>query len=220
MTKRGLKVTNYPVDDVNMIFLKKNPEGKELLTEYLSHKLLVFLSKKLQIDDSESDLYELGIEVIISTVFTSVCIMLIGGMLDHLAEAFLFLGCFITLRNYSGGYHAKTRTGCFATSIASYMAAEVIMSLVSRISGDGLSVVLGIGCLVVIAIFYFIAPLENPNKRLKPEWKKHNRRMTFIILSVWIGCGMLGMGVGAISIACQIWATLVVVSFLLWIARR
>lgn len=190
------------------------------MTEYLSHKLLVLLSEKLQIDDSESDLYELGIEVIISTAFTAVCILLIGGILDRLAEAFLFLACFITLRNYSGGYHAKTRIGCFATSIVSYMVSEGIRNQISRISGHELSAVLGIGGLAVAVILYFIAPLENPNKRLLLEWKEHNRKMTFIILSFWIGSGALGLVIGVISIACQIWATLVVVSFLLWIARR
>lgn len=178
------------------------------------------LSKNLQIDDAELDLYELGIEVIVSTIFTSAFILLIGGMLNRLAEAFLFLICFITLRNYSGGYHAKTRMGCFVASIASYFSTDGIACLIRKIPENVQYFALAAGYFITLVIFYFVAPLENPNKRLLPEWKKHNRVMAFAILYLWIGCSILNMHIGVTSMAYQIWATLTVISFLLWIARR
>ena len=47
------------------------------MTEYLSHKLTALLCRKMQIDEDEAELYELGIEVLISTGFTSAVIILV-----------------------------------------------------------------------------------------------------------------------------------------------
>lgn len=202
--------------------LKENEKQrrKGTVTEYLSRKLTRLLCRKVRIEKDEVALYELGIEVIVSTSITSAVIILIGAALNQVIEALIFLACFITVRNYSGGYHAKTRPGCFATSVTCYLSAAGIAFLESRFSGHAFVIMIGIGLLVILATFYRLAPAENPNKRLTPGWRKHNRNMTFIILFFWVGAGLLGSLFGAGDAARQIWATLLVTAILLWMVRR
>ena len=190
------------------------------MTEYLSHKLTVLLCRKMQIDEDEAELYELGIEVLISTGFTSAVIILVGILLHRAMESLIFLACFMTLRNYSGGYHAKTRTGCFATSIACYLSSAGAAFLAGRFSGRASAALMGLGFILVFALMYKLAPAENPNKRLTPDWKKHNRAMTFAVLFFWIGTALLGSLFGAAGAVRQIWPTLLIIAALLWKVRK
>lgn len=190
------------------------------MTEYLSHKLTVLLCRKMRIEEDETELYELGIEVLVSTGYTSAVIIFIGALLHRTVEALIFLACFITLRNYSGGYHAKTRVGCFVTSIICYLSSVGIVFLTGRLPVRALVFFMCIGLMAVLALFYKLAPAENPNKRLTADWKKHNRKMTFIVLFFWIGTGLLGSLAGAVGAASQIGATLFIVAALLWKVRE
>lgn len=190
------------------------------MTEYISKKLTIFLCRKLKIDNDEIDLYELGIEVIVSTLITSSVILLMSLILDNFVGAVIFLSCFITVRNYSGGYHAGTRLGCFATSIVCYLISYGIVYVVAKIPHYIGEIILAAGLAAALFLFWRAAPVENPNKRLKPEWKKHNRIMTFIMLFVWMLLSGLGVWFNTGGLVRQIWATLIVIAGLLWMARR
>lgn len=190
------------------------------MTEYLSHKLTVLLCRKMQIEEEEAELYELGIEVLVSTGLTSAVVILIGTLMRQAVEAVVFLACFMTLRNYSGGYHAKTRTGCFATSIVCYLSSAGIAFLTGRLSGQTSIIWMGIGFTIALVLFVKLAPAENPNKRLTPDWKRHNKALTFVVLFFWTGVMLIGSLFGAGCVVRQIWATLLIIAALLWKARK
>lgn len=190
------------------------------MTEYISKKVTIFLCRKLEIDDEETDLYELGVEVIVSTLITSGVILLMSLILCNFAGAIVFLSCFITVRNYSGGYHARTRMGCFATSITCYLISYGITCAVGYTANYAGEVVLTIGLVTALFLFWRMAPVENPNKRLKPEWKKHNRIMTLILLFIWLLLSGFGILLNAKELVRQIWAALIVIAGLLRMARR
>lgn len=190
------------------------------MTEYISKKLTMLLCRKLEIDDEETDLYELGVEVIFSTLITSGAILLMSLILCNFAGAIVFLSCFITIRNYSGGYHAGTRIGCFVTSIACYLVSYGITYAVGYTANYVGEVILTIGLVAALFLFWCMAPVENPNKRLKPEWKKHNRIMTFILLFIWLLFSGLCILLNAKELVRQIWATIIVIAGLLWMVRR
>lgn len=190
------------------------------MTEFLSRRLTQHLVNRLQLNQNEIDLYELGIEVIISTMLTSASIFLISIILNNFAGAAFFLCCFITVRNYSGGFHAHTRTGCFITSIICYLSSYGLSKALIFLPLNAQTTIKGIGLAAAIGIFGAVAPLENPNKRLNEDWKHRNRRMMFIMLVLWLlicgGCMWLGKS----NWADQVWATVIIMAVLLELARR
>lgn len=190
------------------------------MTEYLSKRMTQYLVNRLQIDQNESDLYELGMEVIVSTVITSISIFLVSFFLKNFAGAVFFLCCFITVRNYSGGFHAHTRAGCFAVSIVCYLASYGLSKALACFPLLIQALLIGVGLAVSAVVFGVCAPLENPNKRLKADWKRHNRRMMLFMMLFWLMLFGCLIRIGKCDWAAQIWATLVIIAVLLEMARR
>lgn len=190
------------------------------MTEYLAQRLTALLFRKLQIEEEEFELYELGMEVIVSTSYTAAAILLMALLFGHLAEAVIFLVCFMTLRNYSGGYHAKTRVLCFVTSLLCYLSVEMLAFLLTMLPGSLFPGMIIMGLFVNFVVFWCIAPQENPNKKLTPGWKKHNRFMTLLILLFDTMIALLGLCLENSMLSRQIWATLMEVQILLWLAKK
>lgn len=133
---------------------------------------------------------KLGIEVIISTLITTAGILVLGYGMGMLWEAILFCLCFTTLRNYSGGYHAKTRISC---NVITWLEAFGVLWTVKELSGIK-PVMLWIEVVVVIVVFLLFAPLENKNKPLSSNIKNKNRKWMMFWLLFWnvMAVGMYG----------------------------
>ena len=91
------------------------------MSEFLAKRITMRFIRKFQIKEEDWDLYYLGIEVIVTTALTSLMIMALGIALRNFFGSVVFLLCFMSIRGYCGGYHAKTRVRCFFVSILCYL---------------------------------------------------------------------------------------------------
>lgn len=125
------------------------------------------------ISKSVKDVYRYGIEITISSIIGFVITRLIGLLFRMLMQTMLFYVIFILLRSMTGGYHAKTYLKCnFIFSIITLFIVTFSKAAYEMQISFGILTLL---FLPSIAIFIWIAPVENVNKPIKAEkrvyWK-------------------------------------------------
>ena len=125
------------------------------------------------ISKSVKDVYRYGIEITISSIIGFVITCLIELLFRMLMQTMLFYVIFILLRSMTGGYHAKTYLKCnFIFSIITLFIVTFSKAAYEMQISFGILTLL---FLPSIAIFIWIAPVENVNKPIKAEkrvyWK-------------------------------------------------
>ena len=125
------------------------------------------------ISKSVKYVYRYGIEITISSIIGFVITCLIGLLFRMLMQTMLFYVIFILLRSMTGGYHAKTYLKCnFIFSIITLFIVTFSKAAYEMQISFGILTLL---FLPSIAIFIWIAPVENVNKPIKAEkrvyWK-------------------------------------------------
>lgn len=125
------------------------------------------------ISKSVKDVYRYGIEITISSIIGFVITCLTGLLFRMLMQTMLFYVIFILLRSMTGGYHAKTYLKCnFIFSIITLFIVTFSKAAYEMQISFGILTLL---FLPSIAIFIWIAPVENVNKPIKAEkrvyWK-------------------------------------------------
>ncbi len=74
---------------------------------FLSSKIVHFFILYKAIDKKDGEVYRYGIELILSTVFTTLATLIISLLLNKFIFFLIFYIFFIPLRIFAGGYHAS-----------------------------------------------------------------------------------------------------------------
>lgn len=142
-----------------------------------------FLASIDGVEDDRFLIYQVGFDVLLSTWITVAGISGLSIILRNQWGAVFFLLCFMTVRSYSGGYHAKTRTRCFLLTCGAYLfTAFPLKTELFRYDSFCSIVIAGI----VIVVWYLFVPVENKNKRLPQDWKRINRVRAWISAGGWL----------------------------------
>lgn len=137
--------------------------------------------------------------------------ILIGLLMGLLWESILFVICFLPLRRYAGGFHARTRRGCLLFSVTVIAAAFLVIKYFrcADLITAGIS-------LVCLAVLWKIAPVGNEKRMLSEEEKvcfgKKARIIagieTLIMLVMLLlgetGCAVVMMSAFATEVLCAI----------------
>lgn len=144
-----------------------------------------FLLKKNLIPQSELEIYIYGYETIISCFVDLLIALTVGLISKQIVVMLIFFVMFVSVRLYTGGYHAKTFTGCKTVFIT-------ICLLVSLLSELPLPPVLYILILLLFIITgYFLAPIENYNKPLTNEEQMKYHKISIVISVFWSAVALL-----------------------------
>lgn len=157
--------------------------------------MIIWLSRKLAdamvgagaAREQDREVYEYGLEVLISTAASVACVIAAGVLLGKAAETIAFLIVFIALRSAAGGFHASTHFRCFLVMMAAYAASMALLFSVPQGILKWVAVSAAALACAVVAI-YAPAPHEN-----RPVGDGELRR--FRALSLWIA------GAEAIAVA-------------------
>ena len=162
------------------------------MSEFLAKRITMRFIRKFQIKEEDWDLYYLGIEVIVTTALTSLMIMALGIALRNFFGSVVFLLCFMSIRGYCGGYHAKTRVRCFFVSILCYLLSFGMMKGLLFLPEIAQNILITIGVATAFVHFAKFAPVENPNKPLTKEQKKRNHKVALIAIIILeaLSCGL------------------------------
>ena len=130
------------------------------------------------IKDTDIDKCAYGLDIIISSAFEIISILVISVFLHNFLETVVFFGCFIPLRIYAGGYHAKTRLRCLFVSIIVYMIFTTIIYITPAKVYFKLCLLLSFISLVVV---FVLAPIIHSNKNVNKIEKRYYRKKSLIV---------------------------------------
>lgn len=186
----------------------------------LSHFLADHLAAKGWIEEDGKIAYVVGLDVIFSTLTDWTAIGAIGLLRGRFLEAVVYLLFVLTVRRYSGGYHASTRAGCFSIFVGTYLLADMVTV---EIFGNGGALFLAIYsvCSVLLGelAFYFFAPIPNDRKTYTKEWLLAARKKAFLCLNIWY-CLAAGLAVFGLEWYGQILAASNIVVLSIFMCRR
>lgn len=147
------------------------------------HKLSTLISDQFEkhgiISNETKEVYTYGVEITISSLIGLIIAITIGIVFRCFTQSMIYYVIFVALRSITGGYHAST-----------YLKCNIIFSLISLftllVSKAASEIQLSVGIITMfflhaIAIFLWLAPVENPNKPIEK-----NKRIYLKLISVVI----------------------------------
>lgn len=154
----------------------------------LAKRIVDWQIQSKYLSNEERELYEYAYEVLINQVINILAAILIAVIMHALVPVLTFLVCYIPLRSYCGGYHAKTNIGCTCISVFTiYFVCLLEKTIAEKVETCWLI----IGFLIAGLIICILAPVQDNNKPLEyAEWIHYRKRsrsiwlMEFIIGSI------------------------------------
>ncbi|MDE6021536.1 MAG: accessory gene regulator B family protein [Ruminococcus sp.] len=143
----------------------------------LASKMTMALKHNKIILENEFEIYQYGLEMIISTIINCAIVVLCGVLLNEILAAALFFILFALIRSSSGGYHASTYLKCNSIFAVNLIAAMFWVKFAHPFYSDICHIIF---ILIYILMIIKYAPIENPNKPLSDHKKKQSKRLCFI----------------------------------------
>lgn len=142
-----------------------------MIIEKISSRILKYLLQSEVIEDTKEvrNYYQYGIEITVSSLFGFALVFLIGLLFGNLLESLIFLMCFLPLRQFTGGYHAKTYFYCNLTFSLSFATVLLFYHLTKEYMTTYAGLLIMFFCCV---IFFSECPIENC-VQLSWMWKRY-----------------------------------------------
>jgi accessory gene regulator B len=156
----------------------------------LSYKFANTLAKNEVIENEEFEIYRYGFETLIYFIVNISVALFIGIVFDRFIHTIVFLTCYCTLRQFTGGYHARNYTECTLTFAIIYLSTIFVAN---NINIDKYKYLLILLMIISVFIINKLAPLDNRNKPLNETEKKYYRNIAMRILSVIVTLSTLSI---------------------------
>lgn len=157
------------------------------LAEDISFYLII--NKIIDIEDR--DIYIYGLELLISTLFTSISILILGFFTGEWVSGVAYLSVYIFLKSYTGGYHAKHYYECYIYSILVF----IVLIIIKNITLLNCQPIIGLFSLFFSTIIVFkFAPVVNKNNpKTKEEIAKNKKiaRRRILLLGIIVVLGYI-----------------------------
>lgn len=158
---------------------RNSRKGAENAQISVTERIIGFLSSYLEYDDEDVELVRYGLHSIIRTFGGIFIALIVAEIMNILPYALLYLGIFISIRIYAGGYHASTARGCsISTSIMIGLAYLYIKYCTTVIQ---INVIVYIISAIVILI---VSPVENKRKPISEHESYVYRKRTYLLVGI------------------------------------
>ena len=149
---------------------------------FLAEKAADFLVTKNIIEQDEKSVYKYGAEITLSTLLGFALILTVGAFSNNIIESVMFLLCCVSIRIYSGGYHADTYLQCNLTFISIFAAILLVKAIIPHniviYAAAAMSV-------LSFAIIFILSPVENKKKPLTSGEKVKYKKKSIILSVMW-----------------------------------
>lgn len=143
------------------------------MLDKLSCKITRYLIAQDVVAQANYAYYCYGFQLILSSAFTSVLILIFSLLLHQLPISLCFGVSFFLLRAYSGGYHCKTFGRCVCTSVGIYFAMLAAVYLLDQVHW---LFFFQAAPLLLIPFLWRRAPLANPADPPSPQQARRCKR--------------------------------------------
>lgn len=145
----------------------------------LSKMIADFLLHKNVISETEIDIYIYGYETVILGVIDFFIVLAVEFICNKMITMLIFFAMFISVRLYTGGYHANTVLKCKAIFILICLS----VGLLSEFKFPYYLYILIM--LLYLITSFFLAPIKNFNKPLTSEEQTKYRRISIAMSMFW-----------------------------------
>lgn len=178
------------IKDSNLLLYSFYRTEGAFMIELMAKKLCCFVSNNINEDETDTvknQIYLYGIELCISSIINIILIVCVGAVLGCFVESLIFLICFISLRQFTGGYHADTYLKCNLFFVITFV---FVISLtkftIVRLSLPWII----IRIIITTVIVALLAPIKNHHKHIG---KKLQMKSKFISVLLWIIFNLCGV---------------------------
>lgn len=157
------------------------------MTEKIMENVWKGIKTASNIDEEDKEIYLFGFYQGLIFLLNIATALLTGIILDMFLESVLFLICFIPLRIYAGGYHAKTQLRCYVMSTVTTVILLYLIAFLQKNMGVEVIALY----IIPTCIIWKLAPVQDKNKPLDlDEEKKYRKRVRsmLIFISCILGC--------------------------------
>lgn len=145
----------------------------------ISERIAIFLLNKKVIEEKELEIYIYGYEVLISSVIDFFIVLLIAVIFNRIILMTIFFTMFVSIRIYTGGYHADTFGKC-----------KIVFIMICLLVTLTAYIRILLMPMIIIMMFYnatvfILAPVENINKPLTNCEKTKYRNISIVLSIIW-----------------------------------
>lgn len=155
------------------------------MIHHASKMIAVFLVLHEVIDEKDMEIYVYGYEALLSGIIDIIIAFSIGLLFNDLLKITVFLIEFVSVRLYTGGYHANTYLKC------KLLFSAIVISVVIMTRFEYPSIFALFIILVFILMVFRFTPIENKNKPLTEEQKYEYRRLSRMLSIGWSSVAVL-----------------------------
>lgn len=173
-----------------------------MMVQWLSSKIITFISKFMEISPDMREAYQYGVEITVSSIFNIILVLICSLALGDVLAGVIYLFIFIFLRSFTGGYHATTYLRCNITMVVTFLITCISYKLIIYYELS-LYICEAIALIDLIPIIIF-SPVANKHKPLSDTQRKRAYKLSLLIASVLSLIGLilytLEISVGAMII--------------------
>lgn len=144
----------------------------------ISEDISFVLTKNRLISEEDREIYIYGIELLLTGLMTTGTLLLIGILFQQMFVTLAFMLVMISIRAYSGGYHANAYWKCYGITSSIYIGCLVF----NRALEAPVKVVGGIVLLSISYIVTFVIASLNSHKNPKTEEEMKQRKSKVRVL--------------------------------------
>ncbi len=135
----------------------------------------LIMSEIINYDDRE--IYEYGLNQLLVILLNLITLCVIGIWFDNWFLLVIFVGTFVPLRSFTGGYHASSARTCFLWSIAILILLSIIDRRIINVEVNLFSI-----AFLCNLIIFILAPIQDSNKPLDYLERRIFRKRAILIL--------------------------------------
>lgn len=132
------------------------------------------------IEDTDTEVCKIGLQIIFSDIINILCIMVIGCLVDRFLFGLIYIVTFCGIRKFSGGFHAKTILICRLSTIGLFVITLLVESVFSTVA-----IYASVICVVITMItMVLFSPVVHPNRSLTIYEIKANKFLAIVFSAI------------------------------------
>ncbi len=147
----------------------------------LAEDITFLLIKNKIVEIEKREIYIYGLEVILLNGGLLITFLIISLLCGEMVNFLAYLIFFLSMRLFSGGYHAETSERCFILSTIMFGASIAVSKLIPLLYISNTGKIIGAVSVIVILV---LAPLINENNPLNQTQRRRNRIILCTLLFI------------------------------------
>lgn len=148
----------------------------------IANFLTDFCINRNKIQEDKREIYCYGFKLLILDIVNFSIVLIIGLFINNFLDSILFLIILCGIRQFSGGFHAKSFWLCRLSMVVTFITVSILSNIFTNCSIKlVICMLINFLSVVVIAIW---APVMHPNKILTAIQKRKNKIKSIIISSI------------------------------------